>query len=78
LEAAGDNAATTAGSFLTRRLGLIVGASLGCVVFLVLVAGLSYTKIRQGAKRAQEDRGFGMDCHPVALDALSQPLSLNS
>lgn len=43
----GDPAGAATGSFLTRRLGLIVGSCMGCVVFLILIAVLSYTKIRQ-------------------------------
>lgn len=36
-----------AGSILTRRLGLIVGSCLGCVVFVVLVSVLGYMKVRK-------------------------------
>lgn len=43
----GDPTGAATGSFLTRRLGLIVGSCMGCVVFLILIAVLSYTKIRQ-------------------------------
>jgi hypothetical protein len=35
------------GSVLTRRLGLIVGISMGGIVFVVLVGCLSYLKIKK-------------------------------
>lgn len=35
------------GSILTRRLGLIIGSCLGCVVFVVLVSVLGYLKIKK-------------------------------
>lgn len=44
------------GSLLTRRLGLIIGCCLGCVVFVVLVTVLGYLKIkkqREDTKREQ-------------------------
>lgn len=43
-------------SILTRRLGLIIGSCLGCVVFIVLVSVLGYLKIkkqREDTKREQ-------------------------
>lgn len=43
-------------SILTRRLGLIIGSCLGCVVFIVLVSVLGYLKIkkqRNDTKREQ-------------------------
>ncbi|XP_050548214.1 uncharacterized protein LOC126909837 [Daktulosphaira vitifoliae] len=43
-------------SILTRRLGLIIGSCLGCVVFIVLVSVLGYLKIkkqREDSKREQ-------------------------
>jgi hypothetical protein len=43
-------------SILTRRLGLIIGSCLGCVVFVVLVSVLGYLKIkkqREDTKREQ-------------------------
>lgn len=43
-------------SLLTRRLGLIIGSCLGCVVFIVLVSVLGYLKIkkqREDTKREQ-------------------------
>ncbi|KAF4513916.1 UNVERIFIED_CONTAM: hypothetical protein B566_EDAN017739 [Ephemera danica] len=35
------------GSLLTRRLGLIVGSTMGCIVFIVLVGCLSYLKLKK-------------------------------
>jgi len=43
-------------SILTRRLGLIIGSCLGCVVFIILVSVLGYLKIkkqREDIKREQ-------------------------
>jgi len=43
-------------SILTRRLGLIIGSCLGCVVFIILVSVLGYLKIkkqREDTKREQ-------------------------
>lgn len=35
------------GSLLTRRLGLIVGSTMGCIVFVILVGCLSYLKLKK-------------------------------
>jgi hypothetical protein len=35
------------GSILTRRLGLIVGSTMGCIVFVILVGCLSYLKLKK-------------------------------
>lgn len=43
-------------SILTRRLGLIIGSCLGCIVFIILVSILGYLKIkkqREDTKREQ-------------------------
>ncbi|KAI5694456.1 hypothetical protein M8J76_017025, partial [Diaphorina citri] len=46
------------GSILTRRLGLIVGSVLGCIVFIILVSILGFLKLKkqkQEAKRNSEN-----------------------
>lgn len=42
-------------SILNRRLGLIVGCSLGVVVFFVMVSVLLYTKIKERKRIAKSD-----------------------
>lgn len=46
------------GSILTRRLGLIVGSVLGCIVFVILISILGFLKLKkqkQEAKRNSEN-----------------------
>lgn len=40
---------------LDRRMGLIVGCSLGCVVFFIMVSILLYTKIKERKRIAKSD-----------------------
>lgn len=42
-------------AFLNRRLGLMVGCSLGCVVFFIMVTILLYTKIKERKRIAKSD-----------------------
>lgn len=41
--------------FLNRRLGLMVGCSLGCVVFFIMVSVLLYTKIKERKRIAKSE-----------------------
>lgn len=42
-------------TILNRRMGLIVGCSLGCVVFFIMVTVLLYTKIKERKRIAKAD-----------------------
>lgn len=42
-------------AFLNRRLGLMVGCSLGCIVFFIMVSILLYTKIKERKRIAKSD-----------------------
>lgn len=42
-------------AFLNRRLGLMVGCTLGCVVFFIMVSILLYTKIKERKRIAKSD-----------------------
>ncbi|XP_050667534.1 protein artichoke-like [Leptidea sinapis] len=54
-------------SILNRRLGLIVGCSLGCVVFVIMVSVLLYTKIKERKRIAKSDPAWSEmnDYHSV-------------
>lgn len=54
-------------SILNRRLGLIVGCSLGVVVFIVMVSVLLYTKIKERKRIAKSDPAWSEmnDFHSV-------------
>lgn len=43
-------------SILTRRLGLIIGSCLGCVVFIILVSVLGYLKIKKQRKDTKREQ----------------------
>lgn len=43
------------GSVLTRRLGLIVGSCMGCVVFVALVSVLGYLKLKKQRTQAKRE-----------------------
>ncbi|GBP47994.1 Chondroadherin-like protein [Eumeta japonica] len=45
-------------TILTRRLGLMVGCGLGCVVFFVMVSVLLYTKIQERRRITKSDPGW--------------------
>lgn len=45
--------------FLNRRMGLIVGCSLGFIVFFIMVSVLSYTKIKERKRIAKSDPSWG-------------------
>lgn len=51
-------------SILTRRLGLIIGSCMGCVVFVILVIILAYMKVKKQRKNAKND-------HPLPPEYLS-------
>lgn len=43
-------------SILTRRLGLIIGSCMGCIVFVILVVILVLMKIKKQRKNAKNDQ----------------------
>lgn len=55
-------------SILSRRLGLIVGCSLGCIVFFIMVTVLLYTKIKERKRIAKSDPAWSEmnDYHSMA------------
>ena len=70
-------------SFLTRRLGLIIGSCMGCVMFVILVIILVLMKVkkqRKNAKNAQplppeylSYRHFSLQgCDPLKIHAHAQ------
>ena len=48
-------------SFLTRRLGLIVGSAMGFVVFIILVSVLSYLKLKKQREVAKREIPMSQD-----------------
>lgn len=56
-------------ALLNRRLGLMVGCSLGCVVFFIMVSILLYTKIKERKRIAKSDPAWALnmnDYHSMA------------
>lgn len=55
---------------LNRRMGLIVGCSLGCVVFFIMVSILAYTKIKERKRIAKSDPTWAEmnDYHSMSKD----------